>query len=382
MTRTVMASEESVPQSVSPKLAASPSLPALLLALRRRWLLAGVVAVLATVATAGATWLFLPTPKFLAQTLLHVEASPPSVVHQRGESRSDFQSYQRTQIALVKSRFVLNAALRDPEVASLSLVRDPIDPIGWLQRELLVDFSIAPEILRVALNGDQPEEMKVLVAKITKAYLDEIVKREDGKKRDRVEKLKEIHERYQENLRTKRRTLRELIENVGSGDPATIALKQRFSQEQLALTEKELLQLDSELRKLNTELALSKTRDKAGADWKVPDADLDDLVNKDPGVQKLNARKFQLDHDISEALRVAVRGEEEPRVRFLRGELAALETTIAQRRAELRPRLMGQAESRIRDQMHNTVTAMGERAKSLEELRKVLARDMDRLASE
>lgn len=377
-----MASEDTVPNSVAPRLAASPSLRVLLQALRRRWLLGCVVAVLATVSAGGAAWLFLPTPKYLAQTLLHVEASPPSIVYQRGESKTDFQSYQRTQVALVKSRFVLNAALRDPEVVSLSLVRDPIDPIGWVQRELVVDFSIAPEILRVALTGDQPEEMKVLVAKITKAYLDEIVKREDSKKRDRVEKLKEIHERYQENLRTKRRTLRELIENVGSGDPATIALKQRFSQEQLALTEKELLQLDSELRKLNTELSLTKSKDKAGADWKVPDADLDDLVSRDPGIQKLNARKFVLEQEISEALHVAVRGDKEPRVQFLRAELAALETTLGQRRQELRPKLLAQAQSRLRDGMHNNVTAMAERAKSLEELRKVLAKDMERLAGE
>jgi capsular exopolysaccharide synthesis family protein len=377
-----MASEDPVPQSAPPGLAASLNWRTLLLALRRRWLAACVCSVLATLSAAGAIWLFLPTPKHTAQTLLHVEAHPPSVVYQRGESKADFQSYQRTQIALVKSRFVLNAALRDPEVASLSLVRDPIDPIGWLQRELLVDFSIAPEILRIALTGDQPEEAKVLVAKITKAYLDEIVKREDGKKRDRQEKLKEIHERYQENLRTKRRTLRELIENVGSGDPATIALKQRFSQEQLALTEKELLQLDSELRKLQSELSLAKTKENNRADWKVPDADLDDLVQKDLGMQKLNARRIKLEQDISDALRVAVRGENEPRVQSLRKELAALEVTIKERRAELRPKLTEQALSRVHDQMHNNRTAMAERAQSLAELRKVLVKDIDRLASE
>jgi capsular exopolysaccharide synthesis family protein len=377
-----MANEDSVLKSKSAGLIASPTARTLLLALQRRWLTACVCAALATVGAAGATWLFLPTPKHTAQTLLHVEAHPPSVVYQRGESKADFQSYQRTQIALVKSRFVLNAALRDPEVASLSLVRDPIDPISWLQRELLVDFTIAPEILRIALTGDQPEEAKVLVAKITKAYLDEIVKREDGKKRDRQQKLKEIHERYQENLRTKRRTLRELIENVGSGDPATIALKQRFSQEQLALTEKELLQLDSELRKLHTELALAKTKETSGADWKVPDADLDDLVQKDLGMQKLVARKAKTEQDISEALHVAVRGENEPRVQSLRKELTSLETTIKERRAELRPKLTEQALSRVRDQMHNNRTAMAERAQSLAELRKVLVKDIDRLAGE
>src|SRR6185369_8492294 len=100
--------------ALPPGLAGAPTARALLLALRRRWLLAGIVAVLGGIVAGVATWLGMPTPPLTAQSLLHVEAQPPAVVYQRGESRSDFQSYQRTQVALVKSRLVLNTALRDP----------------------------------------------------------------------------------------------------------------------------------------------------------------------------------------------------------------------------------------------------------------------------
>jgi len=368
--------------ALPPGLAAAPTARALLLALRRRWLVALVCAVVGALTLAAGTWFLLPAPKFMAQSLLHVEAHQPTVVAHRGDSRADFQNYQRTQVALVKSRLVLNTALRDPEVAALKLIRDPIDPIGWLQKELLVDFATAPEILRIAMNGNEPAEIKVIIAKITKAYLEEIVKREDGKRRDRLDKLKDIHERYQESLRTKRRTLRELVENVGSGDPQTIALKQRFAQEQLAVTEKELLQLDSELRKVQTDLTLQEQRGTPAEGFKYTDAELDELARKNPAMDKLLARKGQLQQELAEVLRVAVKGEQEPRVKQIRQEIIDAEQAVAALREQLRPELAAQLQLGLERNFRTNLTAMAERRDLLQELRKTLVKDQERLTTE
>ena len=368
--------------ALPPGLAAAPTARALVLALRRRWPVALVCAVVGAVSVAASVYFLLPAPKFMAQSLLHVEATPPSVVSQRGETRADFQNYQRTQVALVKSRLVLNAALRDPEVAALGLVRDPIDPIGWLQKELVVDFNTAPEILRIALLGENSAEMKVIVAKITRAYLDEIVKREDGKRRDRLDKLKDVHERYQETLRTKRRTLRELVENVGSGDAQTIALKQRFAQEQLALTEKELLQIDSELRKIQTDITLQQERGAPAEGFKYTDAELDELARKDPGMERLLARKSQLQQELAEVLRVAVRGEEEPRVKQIRREITDADKAVTTLREQLRPDLAGQLQLQLERAYRTNVASMTDRRSLLQELRKSLVKEQERLTTE
>lgn len=367
---------------VPPGLAGTPTARALLAALRRRWLLAGVCAFLAAATAGAATWFLMPQPAPTAQSLLHVEAQQPTLIANRGESRGDFQSYQRTQVALVKSRLVLNTALRDPEVAALPVIRQPIDPVTWLQKELLVDFTTAPEILRIGLAGYESEQMRVLVGKITRAYLDEIVKREDGKRRDRLEKLKDLHERYQENLRAKRRTLRGLVENVGSGDPQTIAIKQRFAQEQLALTEKELLQVDSELRKLQTELAVRKGRDALPEDMKLADTELDELARKDPEFDRLSALKVRLEQNITDAVRVSVKGADEPRVKRLQEDLAEVEKSLAKRRDEIRPAINAQMQQRFQRNYQATLTAMNDRVASLTELRKTLAQDIDRLSGE
>ncbi|MBL8798793.1 MAG: polysaccharide biosynthesis tyrosine autokinase, partial [Planctomycetia bacterium] len=365
-----------------PALQTRPDAQALLLALRRRWLLACCVGALGAFTAALGAWLFVPAPKPVAQALLHVDATQPWVAYHRPESRADFQNYQRTQIALVKSRFVLNAALRHPEVAALPLVRERLDPVVWLQKELLVDFSVAPEILRVGLTGHAPDEMTVVVGKVARAYLDEVVKREDGKRRERHDKLKEIHERYQENLRAKRRTLRDLVENVGSGDPNTLAIKQRLAQEQLAQSTRELSQLESDLRRMQTELGVRQNFPDAPGDVVLTEADLDDLMRKDPTLERLQQRRAQLEQDILEALRVAARGEDERAVQLLRGELVKTEALIEQRRREARPLFIAQVQNRILRNHQGSVTTLGERLKVFEELRKNLVKDIDRLSQE
>src|SRR5438270_258647 len=82
--------------------------------LRRRWLLASTLGLVCAVACAAGAWHFLPPGKLSARVLLHVDSIPPSIIFHEVQSQTNFQIYQRTQLALVKSRLVLVAALRKP----------------------------------------------------------------------------------------------------------------------------------------------------------------------------------------------------------------------------------------------------------------------------
>src|SRR5207245_6677801 len=131
--------------------------------------------VLFAVIAGVAGWYLMPPPKYTARTLLHVEAIPPAVAFQIGENRADFFTYQRTQMALIKTRLVLTAAVHHPEVRELQCVVNQLDPVQWLEKELQVDFKIATEILIISMSGDGPEELKALVNAVKRAYLQEIV---------------------------------------------------------------------------------------------------------------------------------------------------------------------------------------------------------------
>src|SRR5262245_24954457 len=132
-------------------LSTTPSVPGLLYAARRRWRLALFLGLVCATSAGSAVW-YTQTEKYIARTMVLINAQAPILVADPRD-RSDFGSYQRTQVAYVKSRLVLNAALRDPKVAELKSVREHSQPVLWLEKEIQVDFSVAPEVLRIQMTG-------------------------------------------------------------------------------------------------------------------------------------------------------------------------------------------------------------------------------------
>jgi capsular exopolysaccharide synthesis family protein len=350
---------------------------AFLRALRRRWGLA-LALVLGSLALAtGAAWKLVPE-KHTAQTLLRVESTPPALLFSSPENPGNALNYQRAQLALVKSRLVLNAALRQQHVAELPSVRDRLDPVEWLEKNIKADYSLAPEILRISMNGADPAELKVLVNAVREAYLHEIVDKEKEDRNIRLERLKRLHADYDERLRTSRANLRKLAEGVGTQDSQTLAHRQQFAQERLAQTQRELAQIQSELRKTRLDAAAHEARRKALEDT-ADAAAVEELIGKDPVLLKHRQGIADLELKIEAAKRVALRGEDEPSIKRDRARIESLNKAIAERRAKLRPTALEQ----VREKARNTAALHGAdlrgRTALLEEMEKSLSQDAEKL---
>src|SRR5260370_38587263 len=74
-----------------------------------------LLAVVATLATAAAIWLFLPLPKMTADVTFRIFAQPHALFPPVGDAQAHFSYYRQTQAALVKSRPVFNAARNQPD---------------------------------------------------------------------------------------------------------------------------------------------------------------------------------------------------------------------------------------------------------------------------
>ena len=127
-----------------------------------------------------------------AHRVVHVAASRPIIIAETADSRTNFESYQRTQLAYIKSRLVLNAALHDAKVAQLPVIREQSDPVAWLEKQVVADFSAGPELLRIQLTGDAPDQQLAIVAAIRDAYLREVRAKENSVRDSRYKKLNEI----------------------------------------------------------------------------------------------------------------------------------------------------------------------------------------------
>jgi capsular exopolysaccharide synthesis family protein len=145
-------------------------------ALRRRWILAFSLGLIA--ATIAGISLAIAFPESSSATALFEVISDVDPILREGNRRSaqEFEILKKTQLALLRSNFVLQAALRNPKIAGLSAISSQPDPIEWLKEDLVVQFPQNGEILEITLSGDElPEELVEIVDAVANAYKEEVV---------------------------------------------------------------------------------------------------------------------------------------------------------------------------------------------------------------
>lgn len=296
-------------------LSSVPTVAALLLALRRRWFLALSLGFVLASATMAGVWFVLPE-KFTARTLVHIPAFRPVILGETAESRTEFSSFQRTQLAYIKSRLVLNAALRDPKVAELKLVRDQSDPLTWLEKQVQADFSTGPEILRIQITGEEATGLVALVNAVRECYFKEVRGREIGWRENRLKLLKDIYADADRKLGEKRRMLTQMSQDLGSTkDPKVMERAQETYWKALDLVQSELLQVQAKLRQAKMEFEIEKAREAKNEEVALPPALVDDAIKKDAQVAAYEKQVAGLDSKIELLRKNAKDPENEPNIK-------------------------------------------------------------------
>lgn len=301
--------------SAPPVLSSVPTVAALLLALQRRWFLALCLGSLVASTAMAGVWYFLPE-KFTARTLVHIPAYRPVILGETADSRTDFSSFQRTQIAYIKSRLVLNAALRDPKVSELKLVKDQSDPLTWLEKQVQADFSTGPEILRIQITGDESTGLVALVNAVRECYFKEVRGREIGWREQRLKLLKDIYADADRKLGEKRRMLTQMSQELGSTkDPKVMERAQETYWKALDLVQAELLQTQAKLRQAKMDFEIEKTRETKGDEVALPSALVEDAIKKDAQIVGLEKQVTGLDAKIDLLRKNAIDPEKEPNIK-------------------------------------------------------------------
>lgn len=397
------------------------TIPALLRAFRRRGLVALVLGLTAGLAAGPVVWKLVPPGKYKVRTTLHLTTTPPRNIFEEA-APSSYSNYQKTQAALIKSRFVLGAALRQPKVAELSLVQGMESPTAWLETALKTEIPAGSEFLIVSLEGSRPAEMRTLLEGVMQAYFDQVVNREKNKRLEKLDRLKGIANQYDDFLTGKRRTMSEMAAAMGAGNAQALAHKQRFAQEQLAAFEKDLVKVQSDLRSQNIELLSLQTRHRglwpevqallitnlagpfpANMPWAdlglvaqpnsalglgrssagiLPDTVFEEYLKSDSEILKLLAERSRLEGLIAETLRVARGGERHSRVIEYRKDLAAVENAMNVRCQQLRPLLGEKVRAKLDGELRDKIGNLTESISSLTALQTLLQNDVQRLRGE
>ena len=126
------------PQSQPEILKVTPRPIDLVYALRRRWGWAMGLGILAAGAAALAAWFLIPV-NYTATAWLRIASAKPSIIFKVG-GEDELLNDKRATATLMRSRFVLNAALRKPGVSQLEDLRDEDDRLTWLKEHISVSF--------------------------------------------------------------------------------------------------------------------------------------------------------------------------------------------------------------------------------------------------
>jgi succinoglycan biosynthesis transport protein ExoP len=361
-------------------LAAPPNALSLLRALRRCWMPAAVVAIVCAAGATTAAWYLLPPSRLQARTLLQVSPGR-TFLFRTAEQVPALGDFQRTQVALVKSRMVLNTALKRPGVGTLGIVQEHAEPIEWLEKELLADFSLAPEVLRIALSGDNAEDLKKVVTAIRDAYKSEVLEKERGERNQRLLKLGEMREAHAAQLRTKKNEQRDLEQAAaGAKDSGVRGLIQGFREQQLQWIQQELLRTQAELRRARYELAVQQATEKSIATAAVPDDQLQELLAQEPAVRKAQDYLNACKEYVRDYIKRAAKGEADPFIQnFQRKQLVEAEAALTNVRKQLTPEITERLRAQNRLEVTRTIRQLQAQVTSLTENEKELNKQIDDL---
>ncbi len=366
---------EASPPSV---LSAPPNPLALFRALRRRWRMAVSVGALCAVIAALGAWFFTPPARITARTLVRIPRNDP-FLFKTSEPMMTLENHQRNQVAMVKSRLVLNTVMKNEKIARLAVIKEQSDPVTWLEREVQADFATAPEVLRIAISGQLGSELVLIVDAIRKAYIEEILDKERVDRTNRLSMVREFREKKEGELRLKKNDQRNLERMSGGKDPGLRGMMLLFMTQQLNWRERELLQTQSELRQKSTDLAAYKAVEKDLPIAPVSEMQIEDAFSKEPKVRDARANIAGLTSLYEGTVANAAEKEKNPTAIKIQKDITDAEDSLAALRKKMAPAMIEDLRQRNRIDADRAAQTLQARIASLQAQDKSLTAEVEEL---
>ena len=273
---------------------------------RRIW--PRIVGFLFLVALIGGSVYWLVKPQTATATaLFEVRQERDSIVHDAVQrSTEDFEIHKKTQLAVLKSKFLLTAALRNPGVASLSILAGKRDKEEWLEDHLQVEFPQNGEILSISLTGSPPEDLEKLVDAVAQAYIKEVLAKETARKMN----IRDMLERSLQNLQGEIKRKMEDYLDIAKGMGKSID----GNDVHLQLDLKRIERIDDELAQLERD----KLKMEIGGDSK-------ESKFVDARIAQLQKRQYELEKEVlkrnERSVDLETRGEEVKQLQQIANDL-------------------------------------------------------------
>jgi hypothetical protein len=340
----------------------------------RRWFLALTLGFLAGAIVAPVMGYFSPDHTYTARTVLHVWSHRPLFTNALPDPNGDVANYQQTQLQLLKNRSVLNAALRDPRVKDLPIVKNQVEPVTWLEKQVAAEFN--GEILRISINGSDPEQITLLLDAVRDNYLKEAVGKDHKKRLDHLEQLKAIYATTELQLRDKQMVLQTVLDDLGAKDAKMLAIRQEFALKEINAIQMELLDVQAQLRKLQLDVQNQAEPAKDVTLLPVPNFLVEEYMKQDKRYNAWSKHVAKLEERLAYLKKNFAHPEKEPDWQELNDGLKEAKQGLAACREKLRPA----AVKAVRDKFlggHQPKGSAQERIDYLNKLKEMLIKEIE-----
>jgi capsular exopolysaccharide synthesis family protein len=255
----------------TPPPGATPEFGSMMRSLRRRWMAAAVLGGLCATVAGLAAWLLL-SPKFTAAAQVRVLSYTPILGGDPKDSNlGSFNTAVKTQSAYLKSRPVINAALKRDDVKKLNLGAAHSDVAAFLEDEIKVETLDQSELITVTFSYADPQVATTIVKAIVECYMDQVGYGDKHTKADRVAELEKSFNDLNASLKNKKQNYKRIAENLGSSDP--FILKQIQDEVQASLRDMRGQRFTTirDLQKTRNDLASLEQRAKAAEKEEIAD---------------------------------------------------------------------------------------------------------------
>jgi len=316
--------------------------------LRRKWLLAlsfGVLSALAV--TAALLWLFPLSSQITA--LLEVKSGTvdPLAESVRRVDTKEVELFQQTQLTVLKSQFVLKAALRPTAISQLdAVVSERPDELTWLYDGLRATF--AGEVLEIRWDGQEnSDDMKKVVDSVIEAYRNEVVTNERIRKKETQEKMAKLHKQLATELKEKierYQTLSKDLEGPESPIASTVLNMLindvRLIQSQIVDTKKQLIDIE-----VGRALAEQQARSVSALEQAVQAA-----MAEDPTMANFDGEQYTIAQQIRDLQSITKR-KASPQIKQLQARARQLSSEIQQYRIQKEAEIRNQLKSAPNDML-------------------------------
>ncbi len=311
--------------------------------LRRRWLLALLMSLLAGSAVAGVLmWLFPESSRITSYLEVKSEDSTsPFDENTRMQNPQEIARQAQTHLALIRSPFVLQSALLPDAIANLDAVQyHRGEEVLWLLNELKVSFASDSPILEVRYEGDEsPDDMIKVIDAVVKSYKDNVLRQDKETQLATRDDLTAVLATVKDDLKKKMDQLQDMDEVDGFLSFQEIELP-RLNAE-IARLENQLIDLDGELNEIevNKEVALQNANSPTAMNAAIQEA-----LDKDPTIGMFQEQLFVLNQQIQQ-LKASTPNPQNAQLRRLQAQASQAAAEMDQYRAS--------AEKDIRDRLRN-----------------------------